>query len=67
MPSTFPKLTDRPSLKLYTAKIAFTDIRYLHDTKGSLVSSEARLPTEIEIYDFLSSGQRKICIASENK
>jgi hypothetical protein len=52
MASSVPEFTDRPSLKLYTAKQHFDRLRDLHNTKGSIVASEARLQAEIEIDEF---------------
>jgi hypothetical protein len=52
MGSSVPEFTDRPSLKLYAAKQHLDRLRELHNNKGSIVASEARLQAEIEIDEF---------------
>jgi hypothetical protein len=67
MPLTLLELTDRPSLKPYRAKQHLDRLKDLQESKGSIVSSEARLPAEIEIDAFFPVGECKKCFAPGNK
>ena len=65
MPLTLLELTDRPSLKPYTAKQHLDRLKDFQESKGSIVSSEARLPAEIEIDAFFPVGECKNALLQE--
>jgi hypothetical protein len=64
MRSTLPELTDRPTLKLYAAKIHLEASRYLHNTKRILVSQKLSFLQKLKLTNFLSTSQCKRSIAS---